>query len=205
MSRMVYLPPGPIPQESPSALQSSAVAVTGLSSEIPERSAVRASRTLMVDAGRYRPCGSLAAITAPLSRSATSQAADVSRSGTRPADESATTPHPPSASPPTGGECTGSGDGVVEPGATTSDSSTAGGGETRCGQWSVSGDASCGCACVGAAHAGDAVGPIPTTVTIPATATISTTMQRVTKSVAGATARGGRISHRRLQRLTSHR
>ena len=107
-----------------------------------------ASSTLTMLAGRCLPCGSLAAMTSPESRSATSQAsADTSLGSGVPA--ATMTPHPLRASPPTGLAGTGSGWGG-SPAVGTSDESTAGGVDTRYGQllgsgaaWAGRGDRRC--------------------------------------------------------------
>ena len=64
------------------------------------RSACVATSTLMMLAGRCLPCGSLAAMTSPVSRSATSQASAEMSPGTGGVPGAVITPHPPSASPP---------------------------------------------------------------------------------------------------------
>src|SRR5439155_8903650 len=85
-----------------------------------------ATSTLMMLAGRCRPCGSRAAMTAPLSRSATSQASAEMSSGTGGVLGAATMPQLPSALPPIGlgGNASGIGG---SPALGTSDESTAGG------------------------------------------------------------------------------
>src|ERR1700733_2278157 len=92
-----------------------------------------ATSTLMMLAGRCRPCGSLAAITAPLSRSATSHASAETSFGNGGVPGAAIIPQSPSASPPTGFAGTASGSGG-SPARGTSDESTAGGVVTLYGQ-----------------------------------------------------------------------
>ena len=99
-----------------------------------------ATSTLMTLAGRCRPCGSLAAMTSPVSRSATSHASAEMSLGSGGVPGAATTPQPASALPPSGLAGTGSGSGG-SPTAGTSDESTAGGVVTRYGQLPVSGAA----------------------------------------------------------------
>ncbi len=91
-----------------------------------------ATSTLMTLAGRCRPCGSRAAITAPLSRSATSQASAETSPGAGALPGAVMMPQPPSALPPTGVGGTTSGSGG-SPAAGTSDESTAGGVDTLYG------------------------------------------------------------------------
>src|SRR5690606_4797967 len=93
----------------------------------------------MVLAGRYRPCGSLAASTAPVSRSETIHAVAEISAGTAGAAAGRTTPHSPRRLPPTGGSGIGSAVGGASPGAGTSEESMAGGGCVFCGQVSVTG------------------------------------------------------------------
>jgi hypothetical protein len=88
----------------------------------------------MMLAGRWRPCGSLAAITAPLSKSATSHASADTSFGSGGVPGAATMPQLPSASPPTGFDGTASGIGG-SPAWGTSDESTAGGVVTLYGQF----------------------------------------------------------------------
>src|SRR5579884_4239508 len=95
-----------------------------------------ATSTLMMLAGRCLPWGSRAAITAPLSRSATSQASAEMSPGTGGVSGAVTTPQPPSALPPTGELGTGSGAGG-SPALGTSEESTAGGVATLYRQASV--------------------------------------------------------------------
>ena len=71
--------------------------------------ATMAVSTLTMLAGRCRPCGSRAAMTSPESRSATSQASAETSSGSGGVPAATITPHPLSASPPTGVAGTGSG------------------------------------------------------------------------------------------------
>src|SRR5262249_26297859 len=106
--------------------------VFGLSSV----SATIASNTLTSAAGRCRACGSLAARTWRLSRSATTQEAALTSDGGALAAESdgSTNPHSPSWSPPTGSPGTDSGLGALVPGAGCSAASTAGGGDCLYGQ-----------------------------------------------------------------------
>ena len=99
-----------------------------------------ASSTLTMLAGRCLPCGSLAAMTSPESRSATSQASADTSLGSAGVPAATMTPHPLRASPPTGLAGTGSGWGG-SPAVGTSDESTAGGVDTRYGQLLGSGAA----------------------------------------------------------------
>ncbi len=92
-----------------------------------------ATSTLMMLAGRCRPCGSLAAMTAPLSRSATSQASAETSFGSAGVFGAVTMPQLPSASPPTGLAGTASGIGG-SPAVGASDESTAFGVFTLYGQ-----------------------------------------------------------------------
>ncbi len=95
----------------------------------------------MMLAGRCLPCGSFAAMTSPVSRSATSHASAETSSGIGGVPGAVTTPQPDSASPPSGVAGTGSGAGG-SPAVGTSDESTAGGVATRYGQAFASGAAS---------------------------------------------------------------
>ena len=96
----------------------------------------------MMLAGRCLPCGSLAAMTSPVSRSATSHASAETSLGSGGVPGAVTTPQPESASPPIGLAGTGSGAGGSSPGLGTSDASMAGGVASRYGQAPVSGAAS---------------------------------------------------------------
>ncbi len=95
--------------------------------------ACMAVSTLMMLAGRCLPCGSRAAMTSPVSRSATSQASAETSPGTGGVPGAVTMPQPDSASPPIGLAGTGSGAGG-SPTSGISDASTAGGVVTRYGQ-----------------------------------------------------------------------
>ena len=88
-----------------------------------------ATSTLMTLAGRCRPCGSRAAMTAPLSRSATSHASAETSPGGGGVLGAAMMSQLLSASPPTGFGGTGSGSGG-SPAVGTSEESTAGGVDT---------------------------------------------------------------------------
>ena len=85
---------------------------------------------LMMLAGRCLPCGSRAAMTSPVSRSATNQASAEMSPGTGGVLGAVMMPQPDSASPPIGLAGTGSGSGGG-PTLGTSDASTAGGVATR--------------------------------------------------------------------------
>ena len=128
----VNTPPSSTPTLVPSAAASSAVPGTDLFRG-SELMAAIATSTLMMLAGRCRPCGSFAASTAPLSRSATSQASAETSFGTGGVSGAVTMPQPASASPPTGLGGTASGIGG-SPARGTSDESTAGGVFTLKGQ-----------------------------------------------------------------------
>ena len=99
-----------------------------------------ATSTLMTLAGRCRPCGSLAAMTSPLSRSAISHASAEMSLGSGGVPGAAMTPQPDSALPPSGLAGTGRGSRRITGGG-TSDESTAGGVVTRYGQVPASGAA----------------------------------------------------------------
>ena len=90
-------------------------------------------------AGRYLPCGSFAASTSPVSRSAISQAPAEMSDGSAGAPSGTIRPHSPSRPPPTGFAGTGRAVGAGEPGGTSSEVSTGGGGWLRCAQSSVDG------------------------------------------------------------------
>ena len=128
-----------MPTLVPSAAASSAVPATTLWTG-RSRSACIATSTLMMLAGRCLPCGSLAAMMSPLSRSATSHASAEMSLGTGGVPAAVMTPHPASASPPTGSAGTASGWGG-SPAVGTSDASTAGGVLTWYGQAALSGEA----------------------------------------------------------------
>src|SRR6185312_2304852 len=106
----VYVPPGDTPTLVPSAEASSGVPSTVLL-RFSSRSDAIATKTLITLAGRCRPCGSRAAMMAPLSRSATTQASAETSPGTGGVPTAVTTPQPPSALPPIGDGGTGSGNG----------------------------------------------------------------------------------------------
>ena len=91
--------------------------------------AAMASSTLMMLAGRWRPCGSRAAMTSPLSMSASTQASAETSPGSGGAPAATITPQLPSASPPTGVAGTARGCGG-SPAVGTSEESTAGGVDT---------------------------------------------------------------------------
>src|SRR6201998_202123 len=129
----VYTPPASTPTLVPSAAASSSVPSTDLLRGNALRDAI-ATSTLMMLAGRCRRGGSLAAMTAPLSRSATSHASAETSPGGGGVFGAATTPQPPSASPPTGLGGTASGIGG-SPAIGTSEESTAGGVDSRYGQF----------------------------------------------------------------------
>src|ERR1700757_3925303 len=131
----VNTPPALTPTLVPSAAASSSVPSTDLLRGSALMDAI-ATSTLMMLAGRWRPCGSLAAITAPLSRSATSQASAETSFGTGGVLGAVTTPQLPSASPPTGFAGTANGIGGA-PAVGTSEESTAGGVDSLYGQLGV--------------------------------------------------------------------
>ncbi len=95
----------------------------------------------MMLAGRCLPCGSLAAMTSPVSRSATSHASADTSLGSGGVPGAVITPQPESASPPIGLAGTGSGPGAAWPGLGTSDASIAGGVDCLYGHALVSGAA----------------------------------------------------------------
>src|ERR1700739_3882339 len=128
----VYTPPASTPTLVPSAAASSSVPWIGLLRGSALMTAI-ATRTLMMLAGRCRPCGSLAAMTAPLSRSATSHGSAETSPASAAVPGATTTPQLPSASPPTGFGGTARGIGG-SPAVGTSEESTAGGVETLYGQ-----------------------------------------------------------------------
>ena len=102
--------------------------------------AAMATSTLMTLAGRCRPLGSRAAMTSPLSRSASSHASAEMSLGSGGVPGAAITPQPDSAGPPSGLAGTGRGRGG-SPAVGISDVSTAGGVVTRYGQVPASGAA----------------------------------------------------------------
>src|SRR6476469_1906408 len=109
-----------MPTLVPSAAASSGVPATTLWI-CSSLSASVATSTLMMLAGRCLACGSLAAMTSPVSRSATSQASAEMSPGTGGVPGAVITPQPPSGSEGTANGCGGS------PAVGTSDESTAGG------------------------------------------------------------------------------
>src|SRR3984957_16848603 len=94
----------------------------------------------MMLAGRWRPCGSRAAMMSPVSRSATTHASADTSSGTGAVPGAVMIPQPESASPPSGFGGTASGAGG-SPVSGTSEESTAGGVDSRYGQVAASGAA----------------------------------------------------------------
>ena len=132
----VELKVGYLRQVVPSALEFSFALVA----EGTELEGAELSMEVVPAGGRCLACGSLAAMTSPVSRSATSHVSAEMSPGTGGVPEAVMMPQPDSASPPSGLVGTGSGAGG-SPASGTSEESTAGGVDARYGQAAASGAA----------------------------------------------------------------